>query len=53
MATGRLGEVQSGEPCVGGGTCHRAPRGRGSCGGWIPVGECKMDDEAEESGLHP
>ena len=53
MATEALGGTQSGEPCVGGGTCHRARRGRGSCGGWILVGECKMDDVVEESGLHP
>lgn len=53
MATGTLGETRNGEPCEGVGTCHRAPRGRESYGGWILEGECKMDDGAEENGLHP
>ena len=56
MATARAGTqggTRSGAPCGGGGTCRRDPRGTGSCGGWIPEGECKMHGEAEENGLRP
>lgn len=51
-ATGRPGGTRSGEPCVGGGTCHHVLQGRVWCGGWILEGEYKMDGGAEESGLH-